>query len=186
MAGSAPKKKKPADVKALLASARLAERSVELCLRGDLVAKMQDLHRQLIDAEKLEEAAGSLDGGQARVLAEQLDAVREEMRAHTVEMTFRALPRRKWTALVAEHPPREDNDVDRVGGLNHDSFFDAAVRACLAEPTFDEADWAALDDVLSDAQWNTLANAAWAVNARDVDVPFSQRASRILQSSETG
>lgn len=182
MAGTAPKKK--ADVKSILASAKLAERSVELCLRGDLVAQMQELQRQLIEAEQQEKATGSLDGGQARVLAEQVEALHEEMLDHSIDVRFRALPRRKWTALVAAHPPREDNDVDRAMGLNQETFFDAAIRACAAEPTFDEADWESLDGVLSDAQWNTLANAAWAVNARDVDVPFSQRASRILATSE--
>ena len=87
---------------------------------------------------------------------------------------------------MAEHPPREDNQTDRALGLNQDTFFDAAIRACAVEPALDKADWDALDEVLSDAQWNTLANAAWAVNARDVDVPFSQRASRILARSAPG
>ncbi len=184
MAGTAPRKKKP-DTKAILAAAKPRERSVELCLRGDLMAQMQDLQRQLIQAQAQEQATGggSLDGGEAHAIAEQIRELEDEMRAHSIDVKFRALPRRKWRALIAEHPPREDDETDRALGLNGDTFFDAAIRACAVDPVFDQADWDALDAVLSDAEWNTLSNAAWAVNARDVNVPFSQRASRILASS---
>lgn len=172
------------DVKALLASARLAERSVDLCLRGDLVAQAQELQRQLIDAEALEKVHGSIDGGPTVPLAQAIEVLREEMKDHTLTVRLRAVPRRQWTALLAQHPPREGNDRDARLGLNEETFFDAAIRACVYEPELDEQDWAGLDAALNDGQWQTLANAAWAVNARDVDVPFSARASRILATSE--
>ena len=185
MGAPSPRKKKR-DHKAVLAGAKPRERSVELCLRGDLMAQLQVLQRRLIKAQAEEQATGgaTLDGGETHVLAEQIREVQAEMLANSIDVTFRALvPRRKWRALIAEHPPREDDETDRALGLNQDTFFDAAIRACVVEPDFDDADWDALDEVLSDAEWNTLSNAAWAVNARDVNVPFSQRASRILASS---
>lgn len=181
MAGTAPKKR--TDHKTILAGAKPRERSVELCLRGDLFAQMQELQRRLVVAQEHEKAVGSLDGGEAHQLAEQIETLREQMHAHTIDVKLRALPRRKWRALIAEHAPREDNEADRLVGFNEDTFFDAAIRACAIEPNLDDADWDSLDGLLSDAQWNSLANAAWAVNARDVDVPFSRRASQILASS---
>lgn len=172
------------DVKALIASARLPERSVAICLQPDLTAAMQDLERQLEEAEARHRASGSLAGGDRVDLAQQMEDVRERMKSHTVDFRLRALPRRRWTALVAEHPPRAGNDRDTAMGLNEETFFEAMVRACVVEPTLDDEDWKTLlDDALSDAQWGQLTNAAWAVNARDVDVPFSRLASRTLASS---
>ena len=172
-----------ADIKALLAAAKLPERSVELCLRADLVATMQDLGRQLVEAHRDGES-DALDGGPARPIAEQIEAVRHDMLQHTIALTLRALPRRAWTALVAEHPPREGNDGDKALGMNQEAFFADMLRASVAAPALDDDDWARLDEVLSDGQWQALTNAAWAVNARDVDVPFSRAALRILRSSE--
>lgn len=168
--------------KAVLAKARLPERSVSLCVRGDLVAQLQDLQRQLVDAERDQETAGSLDGGQAVVLAGQIEALRDEMAEHMLDLTVRALPRRKWDALVAQHPAQEGNDAHRTLGMNPDTFFDALLRISVL-PALDDDDWAQLEETLSTGQWQELNNTAWLVNQRDVSVPFSQRASRILASS---
>jgi len=181
MGAPSPRKKKP-DTKAILAAARLPERSVDLCLRGDLVARWQELAREFVDAEREDKVHADLDGGKARPLAEQIAALQDEMREHSLVLKLHALPRRKWTALMAAHPPREDDKTDELLGLNRETFYDALVRACVAEPALDEDDWAHLDEVLSDGQWQALNNAAWAVNARDVDIPFSRGASQILAS----
>lgn len=173
------------DVKALIAEARLPERSVDVCLRPDLTARLQELERDLATAEEERLKSGSLaSGSESRIIAEEIEAVRDQMVEHTLKLRVRALPRRAFTALIAEHPPRPDNELDKAQGLNTDTFFDALVRSSVAEPALDDADWAALDGVLSDGQWQELASAAWGVNRRDVDVPFSRRASRILSSSE--
>lgn len=175
------------DVKALIASARLPERSVAICFAPDLTAAMQDLERQLEEADARQKASGSLAGGERVELAQQMEDVRERMKSNTVDFRLRALPRRRWTALVAAHPPREGNERDTMLGLNEETFFEAMVRECVVTPTLDDEDWTTLlDDALSDAQWGVLVNAAWAVNARDVDVPFSRAASRILQTSGPG
>lgn len=174
------------NTKALIKAAKLAERSVLLCLQPDLTAALQNLQRELAEAERREQSAGSLGGGELHDIAQRIEDTRLRMREHSLEVTVRALPRRQWTALLAEHPPREDNERDRTLGLNEETFFDALVRRSTIAPDLDEDDWSQLDEVLSEAQWQLLVNAAWAVNARDVDVPFSLRASQILASSATG
>lgn len=170
----------------VIAAAELPERSVEVCLRGDLLAALQDLQRQLPDAEREDKVGGSLGGGRALDVAQQIQALREEMLDHTITVKLRALPRKKFRTLVVDHPPREDNEGDRALGFNPDTFFDALLRMCAVEPVLDDALWAQLEDKLSDGQWQTLTNAAWGVNERDLSVPFSQRASQILASSATG
>jgi hypothetical protein len=179
----APTPRRPKrDVKAALDAARLPERSVELCLRGDLVAELQELQREMTDAEREEKAAGSLDGGRARELAEQINALREQMLDDTIVVRLRALPRKKKRDLTAAHPPRDDNETDRLVGFNQDTLTAALLRACAVDP-LDEEDWARFEEVLSDGQWQALNNAVWSVNSQDVDVPFSRRASQILASS---
>jgi len=172
------------DHKALLAGFRPAQRSVQLCMRRDLASQMQVLQRQLIEAEAFEKVSGSLDGGRAVELARQVEALHEEMAAQSIEVVIRAVPRRQWTALLAEHPPREGNERDARMGIDEDGFFDAALRACVVAPAFDDEDWERLDEVLTVGQWEILTNAVWAANARDVDVPFSPRALRILSTSD--
>jgi hypothetical protein len=180
----APSPRRPKrDVKAALDAARLPERSVELCLRGDLVAELQELQREMVDAEREEQVAGSLDGGRARELAEQVLQLREQMLDDTIVVRLRALPRKKKRDLMAAHPPREDNETDRVVGFNEDTLTAAMLRACAVDPVLDEADWVRFEEVLSDGQWIALNSAVWSVNTQDVDIPFSRRASQILASS---
>lgn len=180
-----PKKK---DHKALIKASALPERSVAICMNPELFARMQEIERDLRSAEAEREAAGSslASGSSARELAEQFEAVRLEMHEHTLTFRLRALPRRRFTALQAEFPPREGNTADAVAETNIDAFTAALVRRCVFEPELDDEDWQILDDTMSDGQWRLLDNAAWAINARDVDVPFSRIASRILEASADG
>lgn len=180
-------KGRPAPVKQLIASARRPERSVPVCLHPDLTAQMQRLERELQSAERERSASDSLASGtRSRELAEQMVRLREEMLAHTMDFILRALPRRKFTALIAEHPPRDGVERDASLGVNEESFFEVLVRGCLVAPELDDEDWQRLlDEVFSDGQWEALTNAAWGVNRRDVDVPFSPLASRILGISST-
>jgi len=175
----------PKDHKALIKASALPERSVAICMNAQLFARMQELERDLRAAESEREAAGAslASGGPARELAEQFEAIRLEMVEHTLTFRLRALPRRKFTAAQAEFPPREGNAFDGAAGTNIEALGEALVRRCVFEPDLDEEDWQILDETLSDGQWQLLANAAWAINARDVDVPFSRTASRILQAS---
>jgi len=172
------------DVAAILAQARRPERTLPLCLRGDLVAQWEALERDLEATPEATSLAG--DGRQA--IAQQMQDLQEEMAASTVVFTVRALPRRRWTALVAEHPPRRDDDdvvvlSDRIG-VNADTFAEVIIKECVVDPVLEPAQLATLmDEVLSSSQYDSLFDAAWGVNRRDVDVPFSRAVSTILGSS---
>jgi hypothetical protein len=185
VAATAPKsRKKPQDIKSLIASGKLPERSVEICLRADLFAAMQDIERDLQRAERTDKAAGSLASGTAtRDLAARMEAVRADMLEHSLTFVFRALPRRAMAALQVEFPIREDNAGDAAAGLNIDDATEALVHRCLVSPELDAEDWENLDNTLSDGQYQLMANAVWAICSRDVEVPFSRLASRIVQSS---
>lgn len=178
------------DIDQLLAQARPAERTVSLCLRGDLVAAFERLEAE--HAKAVERPATSLgdDGPSALALAQQMEALRQQMQESTVVFTVRALtPRARYTDLVLAHPPRADiegNPVpqDRENGYNVETFYPALIRACVVDPVMTDDRWDRLDAVLSDRQFDELAIAALAVNRGAVSIPFSPAASRTLQNSE--
>lgn len=181
----APSPKKQQKVKDIIAGARRPERTVLVCLRADLQDAYGDLERQLMQIER--EGAPSLAGNpRARALAEEQEAVREQMLEHTLKIRLRGLPRREYNALVAQYPPRDGNPGDKAMGFNVDDAVEALIRTCTVDPLLDEDDWTNLLDGMTDATYELLTEAAWAVNKRDVSVPFSRAGSQILRTSEAG
>lgn len=171
------------DLSALLDQAALPEKTVEICLRGDLVAEVEDLERQLRDLRTNTQTMA--DRGEARRLAEKIEAVRGDMQAASVVFLLRGLNRHGWRTLMAAHPPRDGEQADQTVGYNIDEFWPALVRACIVTPEIDDAQWQQLDEVLSSAQFDQLADAAMAVCRRKVDVPFSFASSATLAPDET-
>ncbi|GAA4439370.1 hypothetical protein [Phytohabitans houttuyneae] len=177
----------PRSTKDRIAAAKLPERTVDICLRGDLQAEWEELERQLREAFAREQGDKRLNsGGESRRLAQQIEALQGQMRADTLVFRMRALPRKKWTALQKDHPPRKDNEADQELGYNVDDFVPAAIKACTVEPAdLDDAAWEhLLDEVLTEYQFVQLQNTAYALNVNKVNVPNSFAASRILRPSE--
>lgn len=171
--------------KEMLGTARLPERTVELCLRGDLVAEHQQAERELEKAEK--QPGDSLAGNGAAEIAERIRALEAEMQDSVYEFRLRALPAPKFRAFKAEHPTRveggEPNKQDAVFGFNIETGFEPLTRACLVDPELDDETWAQLMDSLTEQQFEELAAAAWILNRGEVDIPFSSAASRLIQGS---
>lgn len=161
----------------ILGKVRPPERTVELCLRGDLVVELERLEA---DLDSLEDD-GSLAGTstQARQIAEQIERLREEMRDATVTFKFRGLPYAEYSKLMKQHPPRKDtDDID----VNWATFPSAIIQACCVDPALDTDGVDKLADALTHAQWDRLFGAAYAVNRTTVDIPKSGRASAIMRS----
>lgn len=176
-----------ADAVDLILAAKLPERTVPLCLRGDLVAEHEELCARLAAAER--QPANSLAGNpEVQPLAAAIRTLEEQMAGHVVQFRLRALPRRQWAGLVAKHPPRTDDggrilDSD-AAGVNVDEFMAEVLHQCMVEPVLSDEVFAHLvDESLSDAQYEELTDAVWSLNRRKVDIPFSHAASRILRAS---
>lgn len=170
------------ELDALLDSARMPEATVDLCLRGDLQAEWETLDRQLAEAKNAagRTLAGTSDEGE---LSRRILDLEDEMSRATVTLRLRGLPRAEFRELSAKHPPRKDNQADRVLQVNQETFFDALIGACLVEPELDEQRLSSLLDKITDAQFDKLANAAWSLNRKDVETPFSRNVSRSNTSS---
>lgn len=186
MTGTTKAAPPPPSTKDRLKTAKLPERTVDICLRGDLQAEWEDLHRQLADAEAAAAKDKRLNGDKrAREIGEQITAVQDQMRADTIVFRMRALSRKAWATLLKQHPPREKNEEDAQLGYNADEFMVALIRACTYSPDdLDDEGWAALlDDTTTEWQFAQLQNTALALNVRKVDVPNSFAASRLTQPS---
>ena len=68
-------------------------------------------------------------------------------------------------------------------GVNADTFYEAIIRACVVDPQMSDEQWHALCAALTDRQFDELAQAAWDLNRREVDIPFSRAASRTRWAS---
>ena len=167
----------------ILASAKMPEKEIPLCLRGDLQAEWERLDAEL-NAERPEQTA-TLAGPPPNVdLAAKIQALEVAMADAMVTLKLRAMTRNEWFALTAAHPPREDVISDRIQGFNGATIWDDLITDTLVEPKLDKERVSKLLDSLTPGQVDRVANEAWALNRRDtVSVPFSLTASRIIQSS---
>lgn len=179
--GTVKEVKQPQDFHTRLANARRPERVVTICLNGDLAARIDNADAELT---RLQDDGDRLSGKpQARTLAREIQDLREQMQASEQPFRIRAMPKRRWVEFIVEHPPRADDDADAAIGFNRDTFFDDLVRESIIDPVLTDDDWAALDEALTSATFDKLANAAWSINRGDVDIPFSARAFTTLQYS---
>lgn len=184
------------------AGAKRAERTYPVCLRGDLNGDWQAANRELERAREKARSSDSKEGTDLGDLVDRVRAIEAQMLEHTEEWRLRALPKYKFRALVAAHPPRlgEDEmpvDSDRMG-VNRDTFFPELIRESLVSPDLDDEDFLWLfghsddereqlvadgrgdeieDGILNDRQIGDLEDVAWFLNRDEVRVPFSHAAS---------
>jgi hypothetical protein len=168
--------------KTMLAEAKLPERTVQVCLRGDLVAEHEQLNEELELLEK--KAVDSLAGNGGAELAVRIDALEAEMRDNAYPFRLRALSKGAYRAFKADHPPRlvEDGDVDKrdqTFDFNAEIGFESLLRMSLVDPELDEDEWNHLLETLTERQFDDLAGTAWILNRGEIDVPFSRAASRL-------
>lgn len=167
---------------------RLNEGEIEICLRPDLIDEWQEANETLQELV----AAGMKPGRIASKPTEQIEAAKrvqdleQQIQAASAVFRFRALPKDEWRALCDDHPPRKGNEVDHWTGYNRDAVLDAAVRASLYDPVFDDESWANLVAVTSGGEWEELRKEANSVNRGVNDNPKSELASSILTRHASG
>lgn len=170
----------------LINDAELPEDTVKLCLRTNLQHEFEAADQRLSDALQSAEAADSLGGGpdDIEALAAEVERIRRKMAASVVTFRFQARDKDRWPELIAEHPPREDNEQDSKYGLNFNSFFGALIRESTISPAMTPARWAKMLKKITDGQWELLTSTLWRLNREQgPSVPFSRAASRILRNS---
>lgn len=163
---TAGERRSAADV---LAKAKAKTERVRLLLDGDLL----DQHEQL-------SAEFEADGENVE-LAERIVALEAEIRDAEVEFVFKGMGRGRWRALIAEHPPTDDQKAQGAE-FNVDTFPFVAMAACLDEPRMTVDELKELNDrALTEVQfshlWTGCLKAALGTGAT---VPSSEAARRHL------
>lgn len=176
-------RKEPQDFRAKLAAASLPERVVTIYLDGALLAELDQATAELEQAHTPGDDDRFTGNSAARAAARRIEQLQAQMAESQVQIRLRAVPRRRWLGFVAEHPPRDNDEGDTALGVNTATFYDALIRECMIDPQLSDDEYEQLLDALTSKQFDTLADAAWGINRRDVDVPFSGLASVILRNS---
>jgi hypothetical protein len=169
----------------------LATKSTQICLRPDLIAEWETADKALSEAKVQERVAeGRMadrkgESADVKRLAKKVKALEDEIEAHAITFTFQAMPKDRWRELTEQHPPRSGNNIDHVVGYNRDAAADAAVRASLIDPVFDEASWGQFLAVCNPSEWGELRETANVVNGAVTDLPKSHLASQVLAKPGT-
>jgi len=170
--------------------AKLAERTVKIVIDPEAGEALDNLQAK-VAAMVRQPATATLEGDPVAEVRRQYEELKSQVVADAEEFRLRALPRRAFTALKLEYPPREGNAFDKFYDCNYDDVSEALIRRGMVEPVMDDADWAWLigdgtpdnPGVLSSGQYDKLAETAWSANRRDVDVPLLLAASDHLPTS---
>jgi hypothetical protein len=181
-------------IKEKIAKARLPQRTIQICLNGDLVAEHEEAERELEQAQR--NPGNSLAGSGAAAIAERIEALEAEMRESTETFVLRALPQKPnplddrptWRELLDRHAPRRGDDGEIVEAdkglmLNTETFYEDLIKVSVVSPEMDETDWEGLLSVLSNAQYGELSMGSWLLNRGVVDIPFSLAASRMRRAT---
>lgn len=168
------------DIDEVIASAKLPEKTISMCLRGDLQAEWEDLERQL-RAEEDSGGSDSLAGNPvAQGLAERMEKLGATMREHEVVFRFRGLSSKAYSDLLAAQRATDDTPEDlNQEGLNWQTYPTALIAACAVDPAMTVEQAEKLAGAVTNRQWDDLFATALACNRSQVSVPFSLSASAI-------
>jgi hypothetical protein len=166
------------------------ERKCGITLRPDLLEAHEDAEYDLAKAREAWDAkqqSGTRRNAEKQPaelveLAEKVTALEDEIDATRLIVTFRAMNKPEWQALIEKYPPRQENLPDQIAGYDREAVKTALVRECLIEPEFDDESWAELENVINPSEWETLAETAYQVNSGVVDTPKSVLAAQVLSS----
>lgn len=184
------------------------ERTVQFCTNLNLKSAHEDAERALADAHRAALGDARETGSvTVREAAERVRVIEEQMREHTVVFTLRGWPRKRWAEFSEQHPARKDNEGDRQFDVDT-SALDEAISGVMcktcreaglspwprtivhvrsldgADIEFDPADFPALADEMTTAQWSEFARAVLEANLGVRSAPFSVAASRAIRTSE--
>jgi len=183
-----PSKPKLADPGALIRGGKPRTLEYRVCLHPDLIGEYEQAVAERDDARVA--ARDSLAAAAPPELEQRVKDLLEQIENNTVTLTFKALTRPAFKALMDQYPPRKDAEgklthlADARLNVNIDEFFEPLIRASLISPELDDETMTVLiEERLTDGQWDDLTTQVWNLNEGKVDVPFSSAASRKTTAS---
>jgi hypothetical protein len=154
--------------------------TVSLCLAGEMVEEIGRLEQQLADVPPPSNIA---EPSPKQAIAERIVALQEGMRDATVDFHLQALPSRKWGALFADQPRREEGEAAEVWEPRWFAWQARIVSASCVDPVMDVDQVGELVDLLHFRAWIELYTKSYVLNMGEVDVPNSEAASELIRTS---
>ncbi|MFD0429428.1 hypothetical protein ACFQ60_22390 [Streptomyces zhihengii] len=95
------------NIEEILKRAKPRQKSVWICVAGDLLSEVDRLERELREVGEgwSPDSLASCDPREK--IAKRIKTVREAMKKAEVEFVFRSIGDRAWSDLVAAHPPKK-------------------------------------------------------------------------------
>lgn len=160
----------------IIAKRKPRTKTVWIALDADLLARMEELERQIRIEERVDERENRPPV--APRLKAELDALHSRENESAQPFTFQQLPRREYRTLLDAHP--SDNPQK---AWDDDTFAPALIAACAIDPVIPLEAAQTLCDEWGWAEFNTLFLACLNVNAEESQVPFSVRESAGTRNS---
>lgn len=163
------------NIEDILAQATPRQRTVQVCVRGDLASEVERLADEMETATKEWEPSSIADEHPGRKLAAELKAAREAAKAAEVPFVLQFIGDRAYSDLLAAHPSDNPNEL-----FDDRTFPNALIVAACVDPKMTAEQAAQLFEKVNRGEQKKLFDAAWEVhNAADVS-PFSLAASALL------
>ena len=163
-----------ANIEDILAEATPRERTVMVCIRGDLLGEADRLQEELSRVSSDWEPADLADVHPGRDLAAKLKALREQIKAAERPFKLRYIGDKAYSDLMAANPAKEDNQA-----FDSDAFPRALIAASCVDPVMTEEQVAQLFEKINQGEVKKLFDAAWDVHNSSEMVPFSLLASAL-------
>lgn len=159
----------------ILQQAKPRERTVMVCIRGDLAGEVERLSEEISRVSSDWEPEDLTDEHPARALAAKLKEARDQARAAEVPFTLRYIGDKAYSDLLAAHPSKDEGQL-----FDAHTFPRALIAASCVDPVMTEEEAAELFEVLNQGEIDKLANTAWDVHTSVDLAPFSLAASALL------
>jgi len=164
-----------ASIEDILAQATPRERTVKVCIRGDLAGRMEELQDELARTSTDWEPSDLSEVHPGRAIAEEMKALREQVKSAEVPFTLRYIGDKAYSDLLAAHPSENENEL-----FNSETFGRALIAASCVEPVMSEEQAAQLFEKINEGEIKKLFDAAWDVHNSSDMIPFSLAASALL------
>jgi hypothetical protein len=167
-------------IEEVLGKIKVPVRSVPICMDADLQGEHDELTNRLDEINR--ETNGKMSGrAEAKQIAERLHEIEKLMHDSEVTFKFRGLTRAAIKKLQQRYPPPDPNpnrwtwDVDKGAA--------ALLSQSAIQPAMSESDAEQLLETLDEGRAGVLVNAAWTASTGSTQVPFSVRASALIDGS---
>lgn len=172
---------KPLSVSQILAARKLATKSLPVCMRGDVLADIQELERQINQLRSDDDDPRMVGANTATAgeLAEQIRDLEEEAERYTINLRLQAVERGDWNRQVDLHTDEDPDSGERkldLAALCVDIFPDTIIA-----PEMTAGEQTAFLTGLTEGQWEEIMQAIWDLNRKKITVGKSVTASLAMQ-----